>query len=182
MKSLVRHLCLVNLNLFNLWSCDNRISFAYKWRVLAYLSGLVLLSGPRILWFLVRIFWKMFPQCLTLCDPMDYSLPGSSVLGILQARILEWGFHFRLQGIFPTQRSNPRLLRLHSLPPVPPRKPLEDVGHIQTSGGPLRSGRGWTLNQPSTLQMMLGCSYFLPHLGSDVSAISHRVWFSSGSI
>ena len=27
---------------------------------------------------------------LTLCDPMDYSLPGSSVHGILQARILEW--------------------------------------------------------------------------------------------
>ena len=27
---------------------------------------------------------------LTLCDPMDCSLPGSSVLGILQARILEW--------------------------------------------------------------------------------------------
>ena len=28
--------------------------------------------------------------CLTLCDPMDCSLPGSSVHGILQARILEW--------------------------------------------------------------------------------------------
>ena len=27
---------------------------------------------------------------LTLCDPMDYSLPGSSVHGILQTRILEW--------------------------------------------------------------------------------------------
>ena len=27
---------------------------------------------------------------IRLCDPMDYSLPGSSVLGILQARILEW--------------------------------------------------------------------------------------------
>ena len=26
----------------------------------------------------------------TLCDPMDYRLPGSSVRGILQARILEW--------------------------------------------------------------------------------------------
>ena len=26
----------------------------------------------------------------TLCDPMDYSPPGSSVRGILQARILEW--------------------------------------------------------------------------------------------
>ena len=28
--------------------------------------------------------------CLTLCDPMDCSLPGISVHGILQARILEW--------------------------------------------------------------------------------------------
>ena len=28
--------------------------------------------------------------CLTLCDPKDYSLPGSSVHGILQTRILEW--------------------------------------------------------------------------------------------
>ena len=27
---------------------------------------------------------------LTLCDPMDYSLPGSSVYGIFQARIMEW--------------------------------------------------------------------------------------------
>ena len=27
---------------------------------------------------------------LTLCDPMDCSLPGSSVHGISQARILEW--------------------------------------------------------------------------------------------
>ena len=30
------------------------------------------------------------PLCLTLCDPVDCSLPGSSVHGILQARILEW--------------------------------------------------------------------------------------------
>ena len=29
--------------------------------------------------------------CLTLCDPMDFSLPGSSVHGIFQARVLEWG-------------------------------------------------------------------------------------------
>ena len=29
--------------------------------------------------------------CLTLCDPMDCSLPGSSVHGIRQARVLEWG-------------------------------------------------------------------------------------------
>ena len=30
-------------------------------------------------------------SCLTLSDPMDYSLPGSSVHGIFQARVLEWG-------------------------------------------------------------------------------------------
>ena len=30
-------------------------------------------------------------SCPTLCDPMDCSLPGSSVCGIFQARVLEWG-------------------------------------------------------------------------------------------
>ena len=30
-------------------------------------------------------------QCPTLSDPMDYSLPGSSIHGIFQARVLEWG-------------------------------------------------------------------------------------------
>ena len=29
-------------------------------------------------------------SCPTLSDPMDYSLPGSSVHGILQAKVLEW--------------------------------------------------------------------------------------------
>ena len=29
-------------------------------------------------------------SCMALCDPMDYSLPGSSAHGLLQARILEW--------------------------------------------------------------------------------------------
>ena len=30
-------------------------------------------------------------SCTTLCDPMDCSLPGSSIHGIFQARVLEWG-------------------------------------------------------------------------------------------
>ena len=33
---------------------------------------------------------KLLQLCPTLCDPMDCSLPGSSVHGILQARVLEW--------------------------------------------------------------------------------------------
>ena len=33
---------------------------------------------------------KSLQSCSTLCDPIDSSLPGSPVLGILQARTLEW--------------------------------------------------------------------------------------------
>ena len=44
---------------------------------------------------------KLLQSCPTLCDPMDCSLPGFSIHGILQARILEWGAiafsHYQLQ-------------------------------------------------------------------------------------
>ena len=47
------------------------------------------------------------PQsCQTLCNPRDHSPPGSSVLGITQARILEWVANPFFRGIFPTQGSN----------------------------------------------------------------------------
>ena len=49
-------------------------------------------------------------SCPALCDSKDCSSPGSSVHGILQARILKWGCHSLLQGIFLTQRLNPGLL------------------------------------------------------------------------
>ena len=48
-------------------------------------------------------------SCVTLCDPMDCSLPGSSVQGILQAKNTGVGCHFLLQGIFSTQGLNPHL-------------------------------------------------------------------------
>ena len=38
----------------------------------------------------LRIESEDAQSCPTLCDPMDCSLPGSSVHGILQARIMEW--------------------------------------------------------------------------------------------
>ena len=38
----------------------------------------------------VMVKSEMLVACLPLCDPMDCSLPGSSVHEILQARILEW--------------------------------------------------------------------------------------------
>ena len=40
---------------------------------------------------LISFLWKTVAQsCLTLCNPMDCILPGSSVHGIFQARILKW--------------------------------------------------------------------------------------------
>ena len=48
-------------------------------------------------------------SCPTLCDPVDCSPPGSSVHGILQARILEWVAISFSRGIFLTQGSNPGL-------------------------------------------------------------------------
>ena len=48
---------------------------------------------------------KLLRSCLTLCDPIDSSPPGSSVPGILQARILEW-----VAVSFSTQSCNTKLL------------------------------------------------------------------------
>ena len=48
--------------------------------------------------------------CLTLCDPMDCSLSGSSVLGDSSDKNTGVGCHFLLQVIFLTQGSNLRLL------------------------------------------------------------------------
>ena len=62
--------------------------------------------------------------CLTLGDPMDCSPPDSSVHGIFPCRNTGMGCHSFLQGIFPTQGSNPYLLCL-----LPCRQILYAVSH-----------------------------------------------------
>ena len=45
--------------------------------------------------------------CLTLCDPMDYNLPGSSVCGIFQARILKWvAISYSMGSFLPKDRTH----------------------------------------------------------------------------
>ena len=66
-------------------------------------------------------------SCPTLCNPMDCSPPGSSVLGILQARILDWVAMSSSRGIFLTQGLKLGLSALQadsllSEPPGQPRK------------------------------------------------------------
>ena len=55
---------------------------------------------------------KSLQSCLTLCDPMDYSPPGSSVHGDSPGKNTGVGCHALLHGILPTQRLNLHLLHL----------------------------------------------------------------------
>ena len=62
-------------------------SILVKWK-LKLLSCVQLFATSWTIWSEVR--WSEVAQsCPTLCDPMDCSLPGSSLHGILQARVLE---------------------------------------------------------------------------------------------
>ena len=67
--------------------------------------------------------------CPTLCNPMDCSLPGSSVRGDSPSKNTGMGSHFLLQGIFSTQGSNPGLPRcrqiLYQLSHLPMQKTQE---------------------------------------------------------
>ena len=58
------------------------------------------------------------PVTSLFCNPMDCSLPGSSVHGIFPGKNTEVCCHFLLQGIFLTQSPNPHLLywQANSLP------------------------------------------------------------------
>ena len=55
-----------------------------------HISGHDLATKPPPSYFIMKVKVLAAQLCLTLCDLMDCSLPGSSVHGILQARILEW--------------------------------------------------------------------------------------------
>ena len=58
----------------------------------------------------------LVPQsCLTLCDPMDCSPPGSSVHGDSPGKNTGVGCHAIFQAIFPTQGLNPGLLHCRQI-------------------------------------------------------------------
>ena len=61
------------------------------------------------------IYAVLSHSIVTFCDPMDYSLPGSSVNGDSPGKNTGMGFHALLQGIFPTQGSNPGLLHCRQI-------------------------------------------------------------------
>ena len=85
------------------------IPAVYKCLEMLHLFVLLLISSQIPVWL------ENF-SCVWLCDPLDYGPPGSSVLGLLQARILEW-VPFPSPGDFPDPGVEPRspALQVNSL-------------------------------------------------------------------
>ena len=101
------------------------VLWSFTWRKLS--------TGNRILTVLVQ-------ACLTLCDPMDCSPPGSTVRGNFPGKNARVGCHALLQGIFRTQESKHRspAVQVDSLLSEPLGKPKNTgVGcHLFTTEPP----------------------------------------------
>ena len=79
----------------------------------------------------VKVKWSEVAQsCPTLCDPMECSLPGSSVSGILQAGILEW---VPSPGDLPNPGIEPGspVLQANALLSEPPGKSIRGLNYHQ---------------------------------------------------
>ena len=95
---------------------------------------------------------KSLLSCLTLCDPVDYSLPGSSVRGESPGKNIGVGCHALLHGIFLTKGLNPCLLlspalQAGSLPAEPQGKPKY---------GRLKKGKDFDRNQEVGIKSHIG--------------------------
>ena len=69
------------------------IPFRYKYfRIFSFILIILLLIHTDIhIYAAAAAVTKLLQLCPTLRNPMDCSLPGSSIHGIFQARVLEWG-------------------------------------------------------------------------------------------
>ena len=73
--------------------------------------------------------------CPTLCDPMNCRPPGSSVHGILQARILEWvATPFSRGSSQPGIKSRSPALQVDSLPSEPPGSQAPEGRYLMENG------------------------------------------------
>ena len=120
------HLCkgvFLKLLLFIVHHCINDIRFNYCNFVSNNASSAAYFSSSKLSW----VMWsevKVAQSCPTLSNHMDCSLPGSSVHGILQARILEWvDVPFSRWSSQHRDWTQVSPLQVDSLPSEPPRKP-----------------------------------------------------------
>ena len=107
--------------------------------------GLGITAGVLCITWPSNLDAKLLQSCPTLCHPMDCSPPGSSVHGILQARILEW-MPFPPPGNLPNPGIKPASLRSPALAggfftTEPPGKPYRDAECPSMLGSPGPPGR-----------------------------------------
>ena len=84
-------------------------------------------------------------SCLTLGDPMDCSLPGSSVHGDSPGKNAGLGCHAVLQGIFPLQGLNPGLLHCKQI--LYHLSQQESLGILEWVAYPFSRGPSWPRNR-----------------------------------
>ena len=90
---------------------SSRASWPRDWTHVSYFPAL----AGSFFTISTTVCTKLLQWCPTLCDPLDCSLPDSSVRGILQARILEWvaipfSRHLPDPGMEPTNLMSPVLV------------------------------------------------------------------------
>ena len=84
---------------------------------------------------------KVAQSCLTLCNPVDCSLQGSSVHGIFQARVLEWvATSFSRGSSWPSARTQVSSIA-DALPSEPPGKPTLGFRLQQMTFGKIQVSR-----------------------------------------
>ena len=92
-------------------------------------------------------------SCLTLCNSVDCSPPGSSVHGILQARILEWvAIPFSRRCSLGIEPRSPAL-QVDSLPCEPPGKPLRSLVAIFPTMEKAQQGMIWIISMVNKCRM-----------------------------
>ena len=92
-------------------------------------------------------------SCLILCDPMDCSLRGYSIHGIVQARVLEWVAIFFSRGCSLTQGLNPGLQNCSQMVLLsePPGKQGKEEG-----------GKTWSLSSNEEVDQVRPCVVDIP--------------------
>ena len=91
--NLIAPLCYTMRNLVLVWGRSWYLSRVFS--VQFYIKRMRLVGSLVTIIHVLSYLWnesesEVAQSCPTLCDPMDYSLPGSSIHGIFQARVLEW--------------------------------------------------------------------------------------------
>ena len=66
------------------------LQLSFVWRIKVEVDSHFQAVFLLLLFLLSCVLCSVTQSCLTLCDPMDCSLPGPSVHGVFQTRMLEW--------------------------------------------------------------------------------------------